>query len=57
MGLTAITDALTRPEVQARLADLDMGYEGLTGAAAANRLKKLSDQYGRIIRATGMKVD
>ena len=53
----AITDALARPEVQARLADLDMGYEGLTGAAAANRLKKLSDQYGRIIRATGMKVD
>ncbi len=53
----AIGDALARPEVQARLADLDMGYEGLTGAAAANRLKKLSDQYGRIIRATGMKVD
>lgn len=53
----AITDALTRPEQQARLAELDMAYEGLTGAAAANRLKKLSDQYGRIVRATGMKVD
>ena len=42
---------------QQRLADLDMAYEGLTGAAASQRLKKLSDQYGRIIRATGMKVD
>jgi len=53
----AITDALSRPELQNRLSELDMRYEGLTGAAAASRLKKLSDQYGRIIRATGMKVD
>ena len=53
----AITDALMRPELQARLSDLDMAYEGLSGSAAASRLKKLSDQYGRIIRATGMKVD
>jgi tripartite-type tricarboxylate transporter receptor subunit TctC len=53
----AITDALTRPELQARLNDLDMAYEGLTGTAANARLKKLSDQYGRVIRATGMKVD
>ena len=53
----AITDALARPEVQNRLNDLDMSYEGLTGAAAVNRLRKLSDQYGRVIRATGMKVD
>ena len=53
----AITDAMARPEQQARLNELDMAYEGLTGSAAAARLKKLSDQYGRIIRATGMKVD
>ena len=53
----AITDALSRPEQQARLNELDMAYEGLTGSAAASRLKKLSDQYGRVIRATGMKVD
>ena len=53
----AITDALTRPELQARLNDLDMAYEGLTGTAANARLKKLSDHYGRVIRATGMKVD
>ena len=53
----AITDALSRPEQQARLNELDMSYEGLTGAAAASRLKKLSEQYGRVIRSTGMKVD
>ena len=53
----AITDAMARPEQQARLNELDMAYEGLTGSAAVTRLKKLSDQYGRIIRATGMKVD
>lgn len=53
----AITDVLARPELQNRLADLDMAYEGLSGSAATARLKKLSDQYGRVIRATGMKVD
>ena len=53
----AITDAMARPEQQARLNELDMAYEGLTGSAAATRLKKLSDQYGRIIRATGMQID
>jgi tripartite-type tricarboxylate transporter receptor subunit TctC len=53
----AITDAMARPELQTRLSELDMAYEGLTGSAAAARLKKLSDQYGRIIRATGMKVE
>mgnify|MGYP006206862459 CR=1 FL=1 len=53
----AITDALGRPELQTRLNDLDMAYEGLTGSAATQRLQKLSDNYGRVIRATGMKVD
>jgi tripartite-type tricarboxylate transporter receptor subunit TctC len=53
----AITDALARPDLQNRLNELDMAYEGLTGNAATQRLKKLSDQYGRVIRATGMKVD
>jgi tripartite-type tricarboxylate transporter receptor subunit TctC len=53
----AITDALARPELQARLSELDMAYEGLTGSAANQRLKQLSDHYGRVIRATGMKVD
>ncbi len=53
----AITDALARPELQNRLNELDMAYEGLSGNAATQRLKRLSDQYGRVIRATGMKVD
>lgn len=53
----AITDALARPELQTRLNDLDMADEGLSGSAAHQRLKKQSDQYGRVIRATGMKVD
>lgn len=53
----AITDVLARPEMQSRISELDMAYEGLTGSAAASRLEKLSDQYGRVIRATGMKVD
>jgi tripartite-type tricarboxylate transporter receptor subunit TctC len=53
----AITDALSRPELQNRISELDMRYEGLSGAAASQRLNTLSDQYGRVIRATGMKVD
>ena len=50
-------DALGRADVQARLANLDLFYEGLTGAAAARRLQDLSDRYARVIQATGMKVE
>ena len=53
----AMLEALKTPELQARLGQLDMAYLGLTGREAANRLSRLHDQYGRIIRATGMKVD
>lgn len=53
----AIVDAMARPELQSRLKDLDMAYEGLTGADAVRRLAQQHDRYGRIIRATGMKVD
>lgn len=53
----AILDAMARPELQSRLKDLDMAYEGLTGADALRRLAQQHDRYGRIIRATGMKVD
>jgi len=53
----AILGAMARPELQNRLKELDMAYEGLTGSAASNRLQQLSNRYGRIIRATGMKVD
>lgn len=50
-----ITDALQRPEAKERLAQLDLFYEGSTGAAAAQRLAGLSARYGQIVRATGMK--
>lgn len=53
----AFADALARPEVKKRLEGLDLFYEGLTGAAARKRLDELSRHYGRIIQATGMKVD
>jgi hypothetical protein len=43
--------------MQTRLQELDLRYEGLTGSNAANLLKKNAEQYGRIVRATGMKVD
>jgi tripartite-type tricarboxylate transporter receptor subunit TctC len=53
----AIGDALAQPGVRSRLDNLDLHYEGLTGAAASKRLADLSDRYGKVIRATGMKVD
>jgi len=53
----AVTEALARPELKARMATLDMQYEGLAGAAALRRMAELSERYGRVIRATGMKVD
>lgn len=53
----AFAEALARPEVKKRLEGLDLFYEGLTGAAARKRLDELSRHYGRIIQATGMKVD
>ena len=53
----AVLGAMARPELQNRLKELDMAYEGLTGSAANKRLQQLSNRYGRIIRATGMKVD
>ena len=53
----AILDATRRPEFQTRLQQLDMAYLGLTGREASTRLSKLHDQYGRIVRATGMKVE
>ena len=53
----AILAAMQRPEIQARLAELDMVWEGLSGNAAARRLSELHSKYGVVIRATGMKVD
>jgi len=53
----AVADALTRPEMRAKLQGLDMHHEGQQGAAAAKRLADLSERYGKVIRATGMKVE
>ena len=40
----AIGDALQRPDNQARLAQLDLHWEGLTGAAAGKRLADLGER-------------
>jgi tripartite-type tricarboxylate transporter receptor subunit TctC len=53
----AISEALARAEVRARLESLDLFHEGLAGPAAVRRLTDLSDRYGKVIRATGMKVE
>ncbi len=48
-------EALARPEFQARLKQLDMFHEGLTGNAASKRLSELSERYQRVIAKTDMK--
>ena len=53
----AVTDASAKPEIQARLSALDMHPEGTAGAAAVKRLADLSERYGKVVRATGMKVE
>lgn len=53
----AMADALAQAAVRARLEALDLHHEGLTGTAATKRLADLSDRYGKVIRATGMKVE
>lgn len=53
----AFVEALAQPELRQRLANLDLFYEGLTGDAAVKRLADLSARYGRVIQATGMKVE
>jgi tripartite-type tricarboxylate transporter receptor subunit TctC len=53
----AVMDALQQSEMQKRIASIDMEYEGLTGSAAAKRLADLYERYGRVIKATGMKVE
>jgi tripartite-type tricarboxylate transporter receptor subunit TctC len=52
-----IVDALKRPDLQTRMATLDLFYEGLTGAAATQRMDALYNRYGPIVKATGMKVE
>lgn len=52
-----IIDALKRPDLQTRMATLDLFYEGLTGAQAVQRIDALYNRYGPIVKATGMKVE
>ncbi|TFZ01479.1 Bug family tripartite tricarboxylate transporter substrate binding protein [Ramlibacter rhizophilus] len=52
-----VADALAQPALRERLKALDMHYEGLAGEQAAKRLSDLHDRYGKVIRATGMKVE
>ena len=52
-----IVDALKRPDVQARMVNLDLLFEGLTGAQASQRIDALHTRYGPIVKATGMKVE
>lgn len=52
-----ILEALKRPDVQARMTNLDLFFEGLTGAQASQRIDALYNRYGPIVKATGMKVE
>jgi hypothetical protein len=45
------------PEIKTRLASLDMVPLAETGAAASEHLAGNLARYGRIVKATGMKVD
>ena len=53
----ALAAALKQPDVQSRLQKLDLFTEGQTGNDASRRLADLSERYGKVIRATGMKVE
>jgi tripartite-type tricarboxylate transporter receptor subunit TctC len=51
----AMKEALQRPDIQSRLANLDLFYEGLSGEAAQKRMNDLSARYARIVKSTGMQ--
>jgi tripartite-type tricarboxylate transporter receptor subunit TctC len=53
----SLQKAMALPEVKARLASLDMVPLGETGSAASEHLAASQARYGRIVKATGMKVD
>ncbi|MDF3834207.1 tripartite tricarboxylate transporter substrate binding protein [Cupriavidus basilensis] len=53
----AMVEGLNRPDIQARMANLDLHPEVHTGADAAKRLQQTSERYARLARATGMKVE
>lgn len=49
--------AQARADVRARIEGTDLHYEGLTGSDAARRLAELSNRYGKVMRATGIKAE
>jgi tripartite-type tricarboxylate transporter receptor subunit TctC len=53
----SLQKAMALPEVKARLASLDMVPLGETSSAASEHLAASQARYGRIVKATGMKVD
>jgi tripartite-type tricarboxylate transporter receptor subunit TctC len=53
----SLQKAMALPEVKARLGSLDMVPLGETGSAASEHLAASQARYGRIVKATGMKVD
>jgi tripartite-type tricarboxylate transporter receptor subunit TctC len=55
--INGIEIALKKPELQARLAPLDLNLEFQTGALATKRLADLSLRYGKLAKLTGMKPD
>lgn len=52
-----IVDALSRPDIKARLDGLDLIIEAETGTAAAQRLEGLRNRYAPIIKSTGMQIE
>jgi tripartite-type tricarboxylate transporter receptor subunit TctC len=53
----SLQKAMALPEIKSRLASLDMVALGETGAAASEHLAASQARYGRLVKATGMKVD
>lgn len=51
----AIKEALNRPDIKTRVANLDLSYEGLVGKPAQSRLNEASLRYARIAKSTGMQ--
>ncbi|WP_076999244.1 tripartite tricarboxylate transporter substrate binding protein [Variovorax sp. KK3] len=54
---SALTSAMALPEIKSRLATLDMVAVGETGDDAVRHLAASQARYGKIVKATGMKVD
>ncbi len=53
----AFADALAQPDVEEKLAQLDLFVENVGGKTAEDMLAGQRDRYTRIIRSTGMTID